>query len=89
MNAMRIKYRLTFQKVGDIWVGAATGADAKSFSGMVRLNTTGYEVYSLLRDGLSEKEAVARLKEKYTSGPIEEGVRKVIATLSEQGILEL
>lgn len=85
---MRIKHRLTFQKIGDIWVGAATGAGSKAVSGMVRLNETGYEAYSLLLEGLSEEEAVARLKAKYSSGPIEEGVRKIIETLSEQGIIE-
>ena len=86
---MKIKYRLTFQKIGDVWVGAATGADSKAFPGMVRLNATGYEVYSLLLEGLSEEETIAKLKEKYISGPIEEGVRKIIRTLAEQGIMEL
>ena len=85
---MKIRYRFQFQKVGQVWVGAPEGPDAEAFKGMLRLSGTGYEIFSLLQEGLSEEETVARLKEKYTSGPVEDGVRKIITVLTEQGILD-
>lgn len=85
---MKFKYRFQFQKVGQTWVGAPVGAGARVFKGMIQLSETGYEIYSLIQKGLSEEEIVALLKEIYTSGPVEEGVRKVISTLKEEGLLE-
>lgn len=62
---MRIKSGFVLRKVADQYVVIATGEASKNFSGMVKLNQVGADIWQGLMDGCEEEEIVKRLTDKY------------------------
>ncbi len=87
---MKQKYEFVVQEVGDAFVAVAVGDDAAKFSGLIRMNQTGKEMFELLRNEMSESELVAAMMERYegTEQEIRESVRQFVDALSREGILE-
>lgn len=53
---MRLKYRFVLREVSGQWVAVAVGKDHAKFNGMVKLNSTGAFLMTLLTEGEKTKE---------------------------------
>ena len=66
---MKIKKGFVLRKVADKYVVIATGEASKNFSGMVKLNEVGAEIWQGLMDGCDEDGIVERMTAKYEVEP--------------------
>ena len=62
---MRIKDGFVLREVAGQNMVIATGEASKNFHGMIKLNSTGKDIWQGLQEGLSEEEIIERLREKY------------------------
>ncbi len=87
---MKVKKDFVARKVGDSDIVVATGKAVKNFNGYITLNETGRFLWDLLENDTDEKNLVAKLLEEYEveKEVAERDVKKFIAVLSENGILE-
>ncbi len=87
---MKVKKDFVARKVGDSDIVVATGKAVKNFNGYITLNETGRFLWDLLENETDEKNLVAKLLEEYEveKEVAERDVKKFIAVLSENGILE-
>ena len=87
---MKVKKDFVARKVGDSDIVVATGKAVKNFNGYITLNETGRFLWDLLENDTDEKNLVTKLLEEYEveKEVAERDVKKFIAVLSENGILE-
>ncbi len=62
---MRIKSGFVLREVAGQNMVIATGEASKDFHGMIKLNSTGKEIWQGLQEGLTETEIVKKLQEVY------------------------
>lgn len=62
---MRIKNGFVLREVAGQIMVIATGEASKDFHGMIKLNSTGKDIWLGLQEGLSEEEIATCLQEKY------------------------
>lgn len=63
--AMKIKKGFVIQEVAGQWVAVATGAAAKEFTGIVKLNATATHVWRGLEQGQTREQIIASMVETY------------------------
>ena len=87
---MKIKEGFVLRKVMGNNVAVATREASKSFRGMIQLNDSAADIWKFIEEGLTEAEICEKMQTKYDTDPqnIRDDVRRVIETLSENGILE-
>lgn len=92
---MKLKYKLQFQPMGDLYVGAAVGDSVGKFAGMLQLNETCYTLITPLLNA-KEGEDVTRQQlidfalQEYDAdeATLAEYVDKIVDQLKEEGLLE-
>ena len=62
---MRIKKGFVLREVAGQIMVIATGEASKDFHGMIKLNSTGKEIWLGLQEGLSEEDIAKRMAEKF------------------------
>ena len=87
---MKIKQGFVIQEVGGQWVAVATGAAAKEFGGIVKLNDTAALVWRCLEKGLDCDAVVAHMVETYdvSEQKAAEDVDGLCVKLTAAGIVE-
>ena len=88
---MKLKEGWTLTELAGEYVAVPTGESAKTFSGIVRLNETGRDIWQGLADGLDEDGIAYRLTELYDGidhDTAKSAVQKVFAKLMKEGLLE-
>ena len=88
---MKIKEGFVIRKVMGNHVVIATGAQSRSFHGMVKLNDTAAEIWELIAKGLDEDAIVEKMSEDYEvdADTLRADVQKTVKTLVEQGFVEI
>lgn len=66
---MKLKYNFVTRSVGDSFVAVAVGDDAARFNGMIKLNSTGEVIFSMLKTGAELQEIVEAVAKKYGIEP--------------------
>ena len=88
---LKIKDGFVMRDIAGDTVVIATGEISKTFHGMIRLNSTGKEIWEILssRD-LSEDEVIAEMAKRHDAKPeeISEGVIAFISKIKEAGLFE-
>lgn len=88
---MKLKDNWTLTELGDKYVAVPVQGGGDNFSGIVRLNETGKDIWQGISDGLGEDEIADRLADTYEGLDKQralDAVRKVIETLKDGGLLE-
>lgn len=62
---MKLKYNFVIRSVGDSYVAVAVGEDAAKFNGMIKLNTTGEVIFSMLQSGAKLNDIVEAVASKF------------------------
>ena len=89
---MKIKKGFVLENVGGSYIAVAVGDRAKSFNGVVRLNSTGAFIWNLLvereytRDEIVEK--IVKVYEGVTADEVLDGVIAFEKKLRAAGIIE-
>ena len=86
---MRIKNGFVLREVAGQIMVIATGEASKDFHGMIKLNSTGKEIWLALQEGLAEKDVVKRIQDKYDvdAEKASQDVRGFIKQMEEMGFL--
>lgn len=86
---MRIKEGFVLREVAGQVMVIATGEASKDFHGMIRLNSTGKEIWQGLQEGLSEMEIIEKIQEKYQVEPeqAKADTQQFLAKMAEVGFL--
>ena len=86
---MRIKNGFVLREVAGQAMVIATGEASKNFHGMIKLNSTGKEIWQGLQAGLSEAEIVKGIREKYDveEAKAEADVKDFVEKMKEAGFL--
>ncbi|MBE6727211.1 MAG: PqqD family protein [Ruminococcaceae bacterium] len=88
---MKLKYSFVVNEVAGQFVAVVVGDDIEKFSGFVKMNDVGADIFALLSEETTIDEVVAKLKEKYTEASddeVRETVEEFTAKLRESGVLE-
>lgn len=88
---MKIKDGFVLRDIAGDTVVIATGEISKTFHGMIRLNSTGKEIWEILSSGdLSEDEVIAEMAKRHDAKTeeISEGVIAFISKIKEAGLFE-
>ena len=87
---MKVRDGFILREVGDQPVVVAVGAASNYFNGMVRLNATSAFMFEKLQDGISEKDLVKAVTEKYEvdDKTAKKDVQSFVETLVKPGIIE-
>lgn len=85
---MKIKSCFSTQQIGDQVFLICT--DSSILQGMIKLNTTGAYIVSLLANDISKEDILAELKKKYSGNEeyMKEDIDKIINTLDKLKALE-
>lgn len=88
---MKIKEGFVLREVMGNFVVIAVGEQSKNFHGMVKLNKTAADIWSLIEKGCSEDEISKELLQKYDADgdKIAKDVSDTLRKMSEQGFIEL
>lgn len=88
---MKIKEGFILRKIMGNYVVVAVGEASKSFRGMITLNETAADIWNLLEKGCEETDIYDALLEKYDvdRDRLTEDVKNILATLKDQGILDI
>lgn len=86
---MRIKNGFVLREVAGQIMVIATGEASKDFHGMIKLNSTGKEIWLALQEGLAEEDIVKRIQDKYDvdAEKASQDVRGFIKQMEEMGFL--
>lgn len=87
---MKLKDEYILYKPSDgEMIAVATGEEAKSFSGLLRGNSSAGAILELLKDDITEDELVSRMLERFDAGEEEmrAGVSEILNTLRGVGAL--
>ena len=87
---MKIKEGFIVREVMGQAVAIPTGKASEDFSGMVKLNNTGKDIWNGVADGLSKTEIVEKIVKKYDVSfeDAETGVQKFLSQMIERGFIE-
>lgn len=86
---MKLKYNLAIQEIAGTYMAVAVGADSRRYSNVINLNETGKVIVELLKEDTTIDAIVAELMKLYEGEEqvIRSSVEKVIAKLTEEGLL--
>lgn len=85
----KLKYNFEAMELDDHIVEIPVGDDSSDFRGVVKLNKSAEEIFSLLRRETSEDEIVKVLQSRYEDdSAIPAYVHKVVSALIDGGVLE-
>ena len=85
----KLKYRFETMELDDSIVAVPIEEGAQKFRGVVKLNESGMEIFTLLEQEESEKEIITELSQRHGNDPDIPGyVHEFIELLFKEGILE-
>ncbi len=88
---MKLKYNFVINEVAGSTVAVAVGEDAAKFKGFIKMNSTGAEIFRMLKNDVSKEILVENLSEIYPEEEIEllvKSVESFVAELVEAEVLE-
>ena len=88
---MKIKDGFVLRDIAGDTVVIATGGVSKTFHGMIKLNSTGKEIWEILSAGnVSEEYVINTMAEKHGAKPeeISDGVKEFIGKIRDAGLFE-
>lgn len=88
---MKIKDGFVLRDIAGDTVVIATGKVSKTFHGMIKLNSTGKEIWEILSAGdVSEEYVINTMAEKHGAKPeeISDGVKEFIGKIRDAGLFE-
>ena len=88
---MKIKDGFVLRDIAGDTVVIATGEVSKIFHGMIKLNSTGKEIWEILSAGdVSEEYVINTMAEKHGAKPeeISDGVKDFIGKIRDAGLFE-
>ena len=87
---MKIKDGFVIREIMGQAVVVPTGEASEDFSGMIKLNDTGKDIWQALIDGKSEEEIVSFIVKEYdvTDEKAKAGVRKFLDKMKDKGFIE-
>lgn len=87
---MKLKYNFSIQEVAGSYMAVAVGPGSENFSGLVKMNATGKQIFLLLQQGKNPEEIIETLKTTYQAEPgqIETAVSTFFQSLKDKGLLE-
>ena len=88
---MKIKDGFVLRDIAGDTVVIATGEVSKTFHGMIKLNSTGKEIWEILSAGdVSEEYVINTMAEKHGANPeeISDGVKEFIGKIRDAGLFE-
>ena len=86
---MKIKEGFVLREIAGDTVVIATGEISKTFHGMIKLNSTGKEIWELLSaHDMSEEVVIKSMAEKHDTKPedISDGIKEFISKISAAGL---
>jgi len=87
---MKLKYNFMVNEVAGQFVAVAVGDGVEDFSGFVKMNDIGAEIFEILKEDVTVDEVIAKMLEKHPESNLEEATEVVngfIAKLKEENIL--
>lgn len=86
---MKMNEGFVMREVAGQYVVIAIGEASKKFHGMIKLNGTGKDIWEGIQNGLSEKQIVENLMEKYQveKAEVETDVKEFVGQMKDIGIL--
>ena len=86
---MKMKDGFVMREVAGQYVVIAIGEASKTFHGMIKLNSTGKDIWEALQDGLNEEQIALRLQEKYQVEleQVQQDVGEFLNSMRKVGIL--
>ena len=86
---MKLKYKFVVQEVSDGFVAVAVDEDAEKFSGIVRMNRVGKEIFAMMEQETTEEDIIAALQSQYidTESAIPQEVHRFIEKLTQEKII--
>ena len=86
---MRMRKGFVMREVAGQCVVIAIGEASKTFHGMIKLNSTGKDIWEGLQEGQDEEQIIALLVEKYQveQEQVREDVQEFLKQMKEAGIL--
>ncbi len=87
---MKLKYNFMVNEVAGQFVAVAVGDGVEDFSGFVKMNDIGAEIFEILKEDVTVDEVIAKMLEKHPESNLEEATEVVngfIAKLKEEDIL--
>lgn len=87
---MKLKYNFVINDVAGSTVAVAVGDDATSFNGFLKMNSTGAEIFNLLKNDISKEDLVGELKKIYPDEDdlkLNKSVEEFLTELSQAGVL--
>lgn len=88
---MKISKDWILTELAEEYIAVPVGKNASGFSGIIKMNKTGKEIWDKLTQGLSEEKIAETLMEKYQDLNYEKAladVQKMIKELQTEGLLE-
>jgi hypothetical protein len=86
---MKMQEGFVMREVAGQYVVVAVGEASKTFHGMIKLNSTGKDIWEGLEKGLTEEEIVGVLVEKYDvqNSDVKNDVQEFLKQMREVGII--
>ena len=86
---MKMQAGFVMREVAGQYVVVAVGEASKTFHGMIKLNSTGKDIWEGLEKGLTEEEIVEVLVEKYDvqNSDVKNDVQEFLKQMREVGII--
>ncbi len=86
---MKMQEGFVMREVAGQYVVVAVGEASKTFHGMIKLNSTGKDIWEGLEKGLTEEEIVEILVEKYDvqNSDVKNDVQEFLKQMREVGII--
>lgn len=88
---MKLKYNFVLNTVADKIVAVAIGEDLAKFSGFVKMDSVGAEIFEIFKNDATIEEAAKIMLEKHPESNEQEALETVtefVNKLQEEGIIE-
>ena len=86
---MKLKYNFETMELDDQIVAVPVGEGSQEFRGVVKLNESAMEIFSLLKEETTEEAVIAALRQRYGNDPEIPGfVADMVRYLTGEGVLE-
>lgn len=88
---MRIKEGFVIRDIMGQTIVVPTGEASKDFSGMIKLNETGKDIWNALNEGKSKEQIIQMIITEYdvTEERAKNGVENFLKLMEEKGFLEI
>ncbi len=74
---MKLKYEFVINQVADQMVAVPVGDGLENFSGFVKMNDIGAEIFEILKEDVTLEEIVTKMLEKHPEATKEEALETV------------